>query len=137
MGRFLDPSLQPKILWKSLDYIGVHDKDFAPVDICPDRLNSFFTSSSNVRRPTVQCSTGNFVPSVRSFALSNVNSRDVFIAIHRIGSNAIGLDEVPLRFIKIFLPSILPVIAHIFNTSLWWFLLQKSLIHLSLGTLDQ
>jgi hypothetical protein len=75
-------------------------------------LNSFFTSSSNVRRPTVQRSTGNFVPPVCSFVFSNVNSRDVFIAINRIGLNAIGLDGVPLRFIKIFLPSILPVITH-------------------------
>jgi hypothetical protein len=41
MGRFLDFSLPPKILWKNLDCIGVHDKDFAPVDICTDRLNSF------------------------------------------------------------------------------------------------
>jgi hypothetical protein len=77
MGRFLDPSLPPKILRKILDSIGVRDKDFAPVDICPDRLNSFFSSSSNVRQPTVQRSTGNFVPSVRSLAFSNLNSRDV------------------------------------------------------------
>jgi hypothetical protein len=90
----------------------VRDKDFAPVDFCPDHLNSFFTSSSNVRRPTVQRSTGNFVPPVRSFAFSNVNLRDVFIAIHRIGSNAIGLDEVPLRFIKFFLKIF---ITHIIN----------------------
>jgi hypothetical protein len=107
----LDPSLPPKILWKNLDSIDVRDKDLAPVDICPDRLNSFFTSSSNVRRPTVQRSTG-------SFAFSNVISRDVFIDIHRISSNAIGLDGVPLRFIKIFLPSIPLVITHIFNTSI-------------------
>jgi hypothetical protein len=83
MGRFLDPSLRPKTLWKNLDSIGVRDEDFAPVDICPDRLNSFFTSSSNVRRPTVKRST-----------------RDVFIAIHQIGSN---------------------VITHIFNTSMTCF----------------
>jgi hypothetical protein len=82
MGRFLDPSLPPKILWKNLDSIGMRDMDFAPAGICPDRLNSFFTFSSIVRRPTVQRSTGNFVPLL--FAFSNVNSRDVFIAIHRI-----------------------------------------------------
>jgi hypothetical protein len=96
----------------------VRDKDFAPVDICPDRLNSFFTSFSNVLRPTDQRSTGKFVPPARSFVLSNVNSRDVFIAIHRIGSNAIRPEKVPLRFIKLFLPTILPVITHIFNTSI-------------------
>jgi hypothetical protein len=77
MGRFLDPTLPPKILWKNLDSIGVRDKNFAPFDICPDRMNSLFTSSSNVRPPTVQRSTGNFVPPTRSFAFSNVNSRDV------------------------------------------------------------
>jgi hypothetical protein len=100
----------------------------------------------------VQQSTGNFVPPARSFAFSNVNLRDVFIAIHRIGANAIGLDGVPLRFMKIFFPSILPVITHIFNTSITsgcfpasWKIskvvhvakVEKSLIHLTLGTLDQ
>jgi hypothetical protein len=100
MGRFFDPSLPPKTLWKNLDSMGVRDKDFAPVDICcPDRLNFFFTSSSNVRRPTIQWSTGNFLPQAHSFAFSNVNSRDVFIDIHQICSNAIGLVEVPLKFI--------------------------------------
>jgi hypothetical protein len=61
---------------------------------------------------------GNFVRPARSFAFFNVNSRDVFIAIHWICSNGIGLDEMPLRFIKIFLPSIFLVITHIFNTSI-------------------
>jgi hypothetical protein len=53
MGWFLDPSLPPKTLWRNFDSIGVRDKDFAPVDICSDRLNSFLTSPSNVRRPRV------------------------------------------------------------------------------------
>jgi hypothetical protein len=101
MGWFLDPCLRlPKTLWKILDSIGVRDKDFAPVDICPDHLNTSFTFFSNVQRPTVQRFSGNFVPPARSFAFSNVNSRDVFIAIHQIGSNAIGLDEVLPQFIK-------------------------------------
>jgi hypothetical protein len=65
-----------------------------------------------------QRSTGNFALPERSFGFSNVNSRDIFIAIHRIGSNAIGLNKVPLIFIKIFLPSILSVVTHIFNTSI-------------------
>jgi hypothetical protein len=87
---------------------------FSTVDICPDRLNSFFTSSSNVRRPTLQRSTGNFVPPARFFALSNVNSRDVFVAIHQIGSNAIGLDEVQLRFTKKILTFIFLVITYVY-----------------------
>jgi hypothetical protein len=44
-------------------------------------------------------STGNFVNPAISFAFSNVNSRDFFIAIHQIGSNAIGLDEGLLKLI--------------------------------------
>jgi hypothetical protein len=72
MGWFLDPSLALKTLWKNLDSIGVRDQDFAPFSICPGRLNSFLTSSSNVRRPTVQRSTDNFVPPARSFAFSNL-----------------------------------------------------------------
>jgi hypothetical protein len=55
---------------------------------------------------------------VRFFAFSNVNSRHVFVTIHHIGSNTTSLYEMPLKFIKIFLPSILPIITHIFNTSI-------------------
>jgi hypothetical protein len=87
------------ILYAPQASFGVRDKDVAPVDICLDnRLNSFFTFSSNVGCPTVQRFTGNFVPPARSFAFSNL--RDIFVAILWIGSNAIGLDEVPLKFIK-------------------------------------
>jgi hypothetical protein len=97
MGRFLDPSLLPKIMWKNLDSIGVRDKDFAPVEICPECLNSFFASSSKVRRPTVQqfCS---------SRAFFFCHSSDRFTC----------LDEVPLRFIETFHSLfILPVIKNI------------------------
>jgi hypothetical protein len=84
---------------------------------------------------------------VRSFAFSNVNSRDVFIAIHQIGSNAIGLDEVPPQFIKknvrafslklrIYLILPLHLDASLLHGRFLRFLLKKSLTHLSLGTLE-
>jgi hypothetical protein len=39
-------------------------------------------------------------------------------AVRSSKSNAIGLDEIPLKFIKLFLPCILSPLTHIYNESI-------------------
>jgi hypothetical protein len=51
------------------------------------------------------------VCAIRIF-LQSIFALTVFIATHGIGSNAFGLDEVPLRFIKKILSSIFPFIYY-------------------------
>jgi hypothetical protein len=41
---------------------------------------------------------------------------EVFNATNNIKSNAIGMDGIPVRFIKLLIPFILPYITHILNT---------------------
>jgi hypothetical protein len=51
------------------------------------------------------------------FAISNTFDLEVFKALQG-SSNAIGLDGVPLKLLKLILPQILDVVTHIFNTIL-------------------
>lgn len=49
------------------------------------------------------------------FSFSNVTSLDVVRAVGSIRSNSVGLDNVPLVFVKMILPFVLPVLTHIVN----------------------
>jgi hypothetical protein len=52
------------------------------------------------------------------FLFSNVTDREVFDAIHGIKSDAMGLDEISIRFLQLISPLILPCVTHMFNTVL-------------------
>jgi hypothetical protein len=52
------------------------------------------------------------------FAFSNTFDLEVFNALHQIKSNAIGLDGVSLKFLKLILPQVLGIVTHIFSTIL-------------------
>jgi hypothetical protein len=119
MAKFLIPTLPAKILWKHLDSLGVRDKDDAPLNFCPNTLNSYF-ALSNVPGQTVHPSlneeSGGFSPST-GFAFSNVTPQEVFDAIFKIKTNSVGLDEIPLRFLKLFINSTLNHLTYIFNAA--------------------
>jgi hypothetical protein len=51
------------------------------------------------------------------FALSIIFDLEVFNTLHQIKSNAIGLDGVPLKFLKLILQQLLGIVTHIFNTT--------------------
>lgn len=104
-----------KKLWSSIRSMGIcHKNKDVHIDISPDSLNNFFTSSQktdSLRFPYNYCLND---PS-NAFQLRNVSPDEVRIAISKIKTNAVGLDEIPLSFIKILLPMLLPYITHIFN----------------------
>lgn len=53
-----------------------------------------------------------------NFSFHNIDFNDVSRAFLHIKSNATGLDLIPLKFLKLLLPVILPYLVHIFNTIL-------------------
>lgn len=53
-----------------------------------------------------------------SFEFSCVTAPEVMSSCVSIGSNAVGIDNVHPRFLKILLPHLVPYITHIFNTIL-------------------
>lgn len=55
------------------------------------------------------------LPREVSFFFRNVSQSEVATSILKIKSNAVGLDGIPISFVRIFLPVILPCITHVFN----------------------
>lgn len=51
----------------------------------------------------------------KQFSFTNVSKKEVFDSVLGFKSNAVGLDEIPFKFLKVILPYIVPVITHIFN----------------------
>jgi hypothetical protein len=52
------------------------------------------------------------------FAFNITFDLKVFNTLHQIKSNAIGLDDVPLEFLKLILPQVLSIVTYIFHTIL-------------------
>jgi Reverse transcriptase (RNA-dependent DNA polymerase) len=93
--------------------VGVDENklDSSPIMFPLDELNTFY--SSDVVRDIPNSKTV-LSPSKRSehFIFRTVTFCD---AIRSVKSNAVGLDGIPLNFIKLILPGIISPIAHIFN----------------------
>jgi len=119
MAKFLNPLLPPKILWKNLKLVGAaEDKlDSSPVIFSPDELNSFYSSDIVTDLPDSSLPPSSSNQSDH-FDFRTVTFSVVKQAICSVKSNAVGLDEIPLKFIKLLLPLILLPIMHIFNESI-------------------
>jgi hypothetical protein len=104
MATFLSPTLPAKTLWKNLDPLGARDGDDATLNFCPNTLNLYFASVNvpgQTVRPSLNEESGGFSSST-GFGFSNVTPLEVFDAIFKIKSNSVGLDDIPLRFLKLF-----------------------------------
>jgi hypothetical protein len=91
-----------------------------------DTLNSHYASVSTVNDVTLVNSCINnykgrnqFKPEItEKFHFKYALPGDIVEAINSIKSNATGADCIPIAFIKLCLPSLLPVLEHLFNFSL-------------------
>ncbi|KAK3916456.1 RNA-directed DNA polymerase from mobile element jockey [Frankliniella fusca] len=89
-------------------------------------LNVHYASVSSVKNPAViKNSIENYVKVIPErdnindkFFFKYVLPEDIVSAINSIKSNAVGVDKIPVKFLKLCLPSLIPVLDHIFNYSL-------------------
>lgn len=120
MAELLDTSQPSKKLWNNLRSIGAVKctesfvSNFSLNDICA----SFIYKNKDSRNFSVQDLCCDNFSEEHDFSFRNVNDQEVRRAIFEVKSNAVGVDNIPLNFIKMLLPVILPVITHIFNYSL-------------------
>jgi hypothetical protein len=82
-----------------------------------DQLNTFFATPQAIRPSNTDFNSASDSPT-DEFAFINTFELEVYNAIRQIRSNAVGADDVPIKFLKIILPYILPYITHVFNTIL-------------------
>jgi hypothetical protein len=106
-----------KVLWKNLESIGVKDSVDANIIYSPAELSSYYEALCSVV-PPVTAHVMDAGTDESMFSFTNVNAMEVHRAIYRIKSNAVGLDGISLKFLKLILPIILPCVLHMFNTVL-------------------
>jgi hypothetical protein len=109
----LDPNLPSEKLFGNLKKFGLMNRPSQPGQVDPDAINAFF-----IKQPP-SCVNLNFNVNIRydvpEFTFSVVDHVDVLEAVRTVKSNASGCDEIPLSFVKLLLPVILPTLVHIFN----------------------
>lgn len=110
----IDTGLPQKHLWCRLRTIGVGKaNENIPVNFSSEEINARFMTNYT---PPCRSATDNMRNyEWGSFRFHEVNEFEVINAIHEIKSNAVGLDEIPLKFLKIVLPLLITPISFLFN----------------------
>jgi hypothetical protein len=112
----LDPTLSSKTLWKNLNDVGVKDSIDKDVIFTAEELSDYYASISAQSSQLNDFTDYGPRSTGETFSFHCVTDEDVKKAISGVKSNAIGLDGVSLKFVKLLLPAITPCITHIFNT---------------------
>ena len=100
-SNLLNPSLSTKILWKNLRTLNVCPSTKSSCNLDPNILNDYFLSAciqSNVNDSIVSNVTR--TPLNTEFSFTQVRNTDVEKILFKIKSNAIGCDNVALKFLK-------------------------------------
>lgn len=100
-------------LWKNITNLGVHSRGTYDCNLDPDELNDFFCENELYNFNIEDRSTPSFCSS--AFDFISVSEEEVVKAVMNMRSNAVGQDEVSLRFLKISLSYVLGCLTHIFN----------------------
>lgn len=125
MHQIFNASKDSKYLWSKVKSIGIGGRqNKSEPDIPINDLKTHYASvctikyeqevENNIREYTLKC--GNCYKNL--FYFKYAYPEEVYMAVNNIKSDAIGADMLPLKFIKICLPVILPVLVHVFNYSL-------------------
>lgn len=118
--EYLQPKLHvnlgSKALWRNLREIGAVSSSNVKPGFTADEFNAHLTKSKcgddDLSVDADGCADSG---SGLSFSFGNVTSIDVVNAMNSIKSKALGLDNVPLTFVRMFLPFVLPPLTHIIN----------------------
>lgn len=125
-SKKFNPGISSQKAWKALKGLGVgKQRDKIDDNINADDLNKTFAESSITAFSSANKS---ILPDPRSdistssasnsFGLMRVNEFEVYKAVSAIKSDAIGLDEMHPKFLKIIIYQVLPILTHIFNSIL-------------------
>lgn len=104
--------------WTKIKRLGLSkNKSSDDLNFSANEINAYF--SSNFSR-TAHSPINNAAENVgSSFNFNSIDQFDVINAIYEIRSNASGLNDVPIKFIKEILPLLLEPITYLFNSIIW------------------
>ncbi|XP_062704412.1 uncharacterized protein LOC134286758 [Aedes albopictus] len=121
--RNFSVDLPAKTLWSNLRRDGIHNnnKKNSPDDMTDaDLLNQFFTEGhlelQNGGIEDNQTVQQRIPERDETFAFHHTNAAEAALYMSEITSNATGSDGLPISFLKMLSPFILPLLVHLFNS---------------------
>lgn len=113
-----DPNQPVKLFYRNLRDSGLLSAKTEELvtSISPDEFNLNFakhTQKQNLKIPSYASAQPE-----DDFVFSNVDEDIVLRAVQSIKSNAVGADQIPIKFIKLLIPVILPILTHVLNFAL-------------------
>lgn len=112
--NLFDSEMTSSQFWNKIKSLGlIKKKNDEACHHSASDINGFF--SSNFTHSSSRSRIDDNVRVRSTFAFNEINEIDVVNAIYEIKSNAVGLDEIPIKFIKLILPILLKPITHLFN----------------------
>lgn len=119
-GSKFSAALNSKSKWKEIRDIGIGKRKMHNIvsDVNADALNKQFIAG-NPTRINTNVYENIYVPlNLNMFSFRCVSQSDVLKYLLSVKSNAVGLDEVNPKFVRIIAPYVCPYITYIFNTAL-------------------
>ena len=114
-----------KDMWSVINSLGLgKNKSTSDLNLSPDELNKHFTSVSSVKYTEM---VETIIPKYDKAEKTHYDDRlyfkyvtpeDIVSTVNSFESNATGVDLISVKFVRICLPLILPVLEHIFNFSM-------------------
>lgn len=124
--QHFDHNLPAKKLWCNLRREGIHNstkKNSPSEGIDADELNCFFSeghrqlqNANQDRRSSDQRHRSAIDQGVTEFNFRRTTSEEISRKIYEIQTNATGSDGIPISFIKLLCPFILPHLLHLYNS---------------------
>lgn len=99
-------------IWKVLRNSGCVQHDSAEFDIDVNDINTFFAQANSTSDDNFDITQFN---DTTSFSFRCVSVVEIFEAVNKIKSNAVGIDGIPIRFIKLVIPYICDYILDLVN----------------------
>lgn len=113
-------AIDNKTKWKEIRNIGIGKRNVNIInaDINVNQLNQIFIGDSITDNGSSGYSDYSYVRVENEFGFRCVEQDEVFKSLMSIKSNAVGLDGIDPKFLKIILAKVLPYISYLFNSVL-------------------
>ncbi|XP_031330766.1 uncharacterized protein LOC116161527 [Photinus pyralis] len=115
----------PKKIWSLFSSWNIHNKKqnvIDPILLAPNLINNFFANMpiAEINRETaLPFYNKNIRPGIeQAMIFSEVTNEDITIALNKIKSNAIGVDNISLKMLHLIYPFCKEALRHIINFSL-------------------
>lgn len=114
-----DQVTNTKEFWKKAKNLGVLENNEQETFVDNiEVLNNYFTGTHNAVSPATDFNITNLEEKPNALSFRNISMHELYLILNSQSSNAVGLDGIHLKFIKLIFPVFGSCILHIINTIL-------------------